>query len=129
MTTTRNDARWSLARSCARRLVTYDVEEANLCHGAVGVAHIFNRVAQAAKDEKLAVMASAWYERALALAMPETFDLLEGQLGIALALSAAQSTDEPAWDRAFGISVRLGLRLSADKRNRGPDDNPAGDTT
>jgi len=94
-----------LARAAARRVAVDEVAEANLCHGAVGLAHLFNRLAQAAGDDELAAAARAWYDRALALPLPVGLDLLEGQLGIALALAAAISDDPPDWDRALAVSL------------------------
>ena len=43
------------------------VDEPGLCHGAAGLAHLFNRLYQASGDERLAVAAREWIERTLAL--------------------------------------------------------------
>jgi hypothetical protein len=95
-----------LARLAARRPVEATLAtEASLCHGALGLAHIYNRLAQASGDSALAAAARDWYERGLAMALPEGTDLLEGQLGVALALLAAITGDEPAWDRALAITA------------------------
>ncbi|HTR51378.1 MAG TPA: lanthionine synthetase LanC family protein [Kofleriaceae bacterium] len=97
----------SLARfAAARPSSATQVETSGFCHGAIGLAHVYNRIAQATGDDALAVAARAWYERALAMPLPDQLDLLDGQLGIGLALHAATSSDEPMWDRAFAISVR-----------------------
>jgi hypothetical protein len=93
----------ALGHRSARRESPLVVSEANLCHGAVGLGHIFNRLAQATGDDELGHAAFAWYERALSLPMPEQLDLLEGQLGIALALSAAVTPEPPMWDQVLAI--------------------------
>jgi hypothetical protein len=95
-----------LGRAAAARVVLADVPDVHLCHGVVGIAHIFNRLAQAARDDELAAAARACYERALAMPLPAALDVLQGQLGIALTLCAAIEHEEPAWDRAFAMSVR-----------------------
>jgi hypothetical protein len=97
-----------LARLSTRRPVkATQATEPSFCHGAIGLAHIYNRLAQAAGDDELAAAARSWYDRALAMPMPEGLDLLEGQLGIALALQAATTNVEPGWDRALVISLRV----------------------
>jgi hypothetical protein len=98
----------ALASHTARDLRLLEVVESHLCHGAAGLAHMFNRLSQAAEGEDcraLAETSTALYERALALPRLERDDLLEGQLGLALALSAALSSQEPVWDRALGVSI------------------------
>jgi hypothetical protein len=90
-----------------------------LCHGASGVAHVFNRLAQATGDADLARTADRWFTQSLAMRrgdeaiagfpvagisdgdtrwQPST-DLLTGASGVALALHAAISPIEPAWDQ------------------------------
>lgn len=68
-----------------------------LCHGAAGVAHIMNRLAQASGDPVLARGAVACYARAAELA-PEDPWFLTGAAGIGLALLAAAHDAPPAWD-------------------------------
>ena len=94
--------------------------EADFCHGTAGRAHMFNRVAQATGDAELADAARHWYRETLALRAPETgiggyesadgpemsTSILVGSMGIALCLAAAVSPVEPAWDRAFLVTVR-----------------------
>ncbi len=112
-----------LARAIARRPPEIcGVEDAGLCHGAAGVGHLLNRVYQATGDPELLSAARAWLGRALGyrepgrgiggyLALtppPGDFDqlvwtedpsFLTGSAGIALALLAATSGVDPAWDR------------------------------
>jgi hypothetical protein len=102
----------------ARPFESSQVIDAGLCHGAAGVAHLFNRMAQATGDAELARAADTWFDRAIAMrrsdpiagyprAMPvdgainwePAADLLTGATGIALALHAAISPIEPAWDQ------------------------------
>lgn len=93
------------------------VVDAGLCHGAAGAAHLFNRLAQATGDAVLTRAAERWIERTLALRRAEPIagfpraapgeppsftpsaSLLTGAPGVALALHAAISPIEPAWDQ------------------------------
>jgi lantibiotic modifying enzyme len=117
-----------LARVVARRPAwSCGVEDASLCHGALGLAHLLNRLYQASGDAELLAAARAWFDRAfehwqpgrgiggfLALTpLEDDFDRLElnedpsfltGASGMALALLAATSGIEPAWDRLLLIS-------------------------
>ncbi|TMQ13696.1 MAG: Lanthionine biosynthesis cyclase LanC [Deltaproteobacteria bacterium] len=108
-----------LARDMAARPFESSlVSDAGLCHGAAGVAHLFNRLAQSTGDTGLARAADAWFARTLAMRRSEPIagfpralfdqggptwepsaDLLTGAVGIALALHAAISPIEPAWDQ------------------------------
>jgi hypothetical protein len=45
------------------------VVDAGLCHGAAGLAHVFNRMFRATGEERLAVAARDWFSRTLS--MPE----------------------------------------------------------
>ncbi len=90
----------ALARDVASRLPEHtQIVEAQLCHGAVGLAHLLARCHHASGDPALRESAIEWYRRALALPVPPRADLLEGAPGIGLALLAGLSTTEPAWDR------------------------------
>jgi hypothetical protein len=94
------------------------VIDAGLCHGAAGIAHLLNRFSQATGDLELARAADAWFGRALAMRRTDSVagfprgipvngvltwepaaDLLTGATGVALALHAAISPIEPAWDQ------------------------------
>jgi hypothetical protein len=102
------------------------VQDAGLCHGAAGLAHLFNRMSQATGEPLLAEAARAWYRRTLAMWRPgrgiggyEAWrpdeagggtwsadpGLLTGATGIALAVLAATTTDEPLWDRMLLVSI------------------------
>lgn len=117
-----------LARTVARRSFESSlVEDAGLCHGAAGIGHLFNRLYQATRDREFLSAARSWLGRALGyrepdrgiggfLALtppPNDFDrlvwnedpgFLTGSSGIALALLAAISGVEPAWDRLLLVS-------------------------
>ncbi len=113
------------------------VVDATLCHGAAGVGHTYNRLAQATGDARLAEIARHWFARTLdefrrpgqgvAGFLPygrshaEVGDagtsraepgLLLGAAGIGLALLAATTPIEPGWDRLFMLDVH-GVRQSA----------------
>ena len=102
------------------------VLDAGLCHGAAGLAHLFNRLHQASADLELAAAARSWYARALAMRRPgqgiggflawnegENGELgwqdepgfLVGAAGIGLALLAAATPVEPEWDRLLLASL------------------------
>jgi hypothetical protein len=128
------EPRWEKAareialEAAARPADEAGVVDANLCHGAAGVAHIFNRIFQRTGDGDLGSAATEWFERALAMRRPGTGrggfltalrsaegpltyepdpSLLSGSAGIAMALAAASSPVEPCWDRMLLLSSRL----------------------
>jgi len=116
----------AIARAAARRPpAAAGVHDACLCHGAAGLGHLFNRLHQTTGDPELATAARSWLVRALDLRRPgqgiggyETRGplgdgrvgwrpdrgLLTGAAGIGLALLAATTAVEPAWDRALLLS-------------------------
>jgi lantibiotic modifying enzyme len=102
------------------------IVDAGLCHGAAGLGHLFNRMFQATGEPALGGAARFWLERTLAMRQPgegvggylawapdEPGDVkwaadpgfLTGAAGIALALLAAATPVEPAWDRVLLVSV------------------------
>lgn len=104
----------------ADRQVTPD---AALCHGAFGVAHIYNRVFQRSSHVAYRDAAISWYRRGLEfrrvgtgvagfsalrpeLEEPNQPDLtfLSGAAGIALSLLAATTALPPHWDRMLLLS-------------------------
>lgn len=110
----------ALAESAAiRRGPDALVVDASLCHGAAGIAHIFHRLHRATGVELFRETSLHWFEWTLqhrseggiagyrAWRGPgagEDFrGFLEGAAGIGLALSAATSDVEPAWDRLLLI--------------------------
>lgn len=107
------------ARDVARREPGMPIDAA-FCHGALGRAHMFNRLAQTSGDDELAEAARRWYRDTLdrrgqapgslggfvCSDGPEhAASILMGSIGIALGLLAAVSTIEPGWDRAFLIAL------------------------
>lgn len=109
-----------LARGAARRPAQgAGVIDACFCHGAAGVAHLFNRLYQATEEPALAQAALYWFDRALEMQRGEggfagylsyapcdngkpgwtgATDVLFGVTGIALALLAAVTDVDPRWD-------------------------------
>jgi lantibiotic biosynthesis protein len=98
------------------------VTDAGLCHGSAGLAHLFNRMYQMTAEPALADAARFWVERTVDLCsaaapgqdamLAEAAEpawkgpgLLEGAAGVALALEAASTTVEPAWDQMLLVSV------------------------
>jgi lantibiotic modifying enzyme len=113
-------------RSAARPFDEAGIRDAGLCHGAAGLAHIFNRMYQSTGDRCLSEAARFWFTQALDMRQPgrgiagyaawdpradgtagwkDDPGLLSGAAGIALALLAAVSPIEPAWDRMLLLSV------------------------
>jgi hypothetical protein len=117
----------AIARRAAERPHTEaGIKDAGLCHGCAGLGHLFNRMSQATGGPELTEAARAWFERTLAMRRPgrgiggyEAWQpdspggpvwsadpgLLNGAAGIALALLAAISRIEPAWDRMLLVSI------------------------
>ena len=115
----------TLDRSIRRPPATSGILDAELCHGAAGLAHIYNRAYQATGSESLRDAACTWFGRALEMRVPgqgvggySCFDLdshgkyvlvdhpgfLTGAAGIGLALLAAILPVQPAWDRILLLS-------------------------
>ena len=102
------------------------VIDTGLCHGAAGLAHVFNRFYQATGVELFADAARTWFERTLEMRDPERgvagfpcympnpdgtprwvdeAGLLTGAAGVGLALLAATTSVAPAWDRHLLLSL------------------------
>jgi hypothetical protein len=102
------------------------VVDAGLCHGAAGLGHLFNRLYQATAEPWLAEAARFWLARTLemrqsghgiggyqawspgddgSLSWRAEPGLLTGAAGIALALLAAMTAIEPAWDRVLLVAI------------------------
>jgi class I lanthipeptide synthase len=128
------DAGWEQAavalacRAAERPTSQTGVVNAGFCHGAAGLAHLYNRMYQATGEPKLGRAALYWLERTLGFyrlakdsggswvqgswnpAQRERWtwtgiDLVEGAAGVALVLLAAATPVEPAWDRMFLVSA------------------------
>jgi lantibiotic modifying enzyme len=117
----------TIARHAARRPPQdARVLDAGLCHGGAGAGHIFNRLYQATGDEALAAAARFWFAHTLELRQPgrgiagfQSLEpagdgrmdwqpepgLLTGAAGIGLALLAATTAIEPAWDRVLLVAI------------------------
>jgi lantibiotic modifying enzyme len=129
------NAQWEAAaieiarRAALRPAQGSGVHDASLCHGAAGVAHLFNRLFQMTGDRTLRDAARFWFEHALDMKKPgegiagyaarfmngkrEVFweadpGLLTGATGIALALLAAATNVEPQWDAMLLLSSPSG---------------------
>jgi len=103
------------------------VVDSGLCHGAFGLAHLFNRIHQATREDRFAGPASLWYELGLRhLRRPvegkgnfpvsrrepdgtytwqKDGGFLVGSTGVGLALLAAISDQEPLWDRLLLTAI------------------------
>lgn len=110
----------ALALDCATRSVAdAAIADAGICHGAAGIAHLFNRMAQATGHPALYDAAVRWIDQTLAMRTDAPLagfpanvplddgalryeangSLLTGAAGVALVLHAASSSVEPSWDR------------------------------
>jgi lantibiotic modifying enzyme len=115
-------------RAAERPTSQTGVVNAGFCHGAAGLAHIYNRMYQATGEPKLRRAALYWLERTLGfyrLARDKEgswvqgswdpgqrelwtwtgIDVVDGAAGVALVLLAAATSVEPAWDRMFLVSA------------------------
>lgn len=103
------------------------VRDAGLCHGAIGLAHLYNRIHQAGGGELFANAARLWFRLGLEMRKPEggiagfeawrpAFGMeepgwqadpgfLTGAAGIGLALLAAVTPVEPEWDRLLLVAI------------------------
>ena len=120
------DAR-RLALDAAARRDDAGIKDACLCHGSAGLGHLFGRCYQLTGEAPLAEAARFWLQGALRMRRPGegiagfwAYDvradgapswvpargLLEGAAGIGLALLAAVTPIEPAWDRVLMTSIR-----------------------
>lgn len=124
------DEAMSIARIAARRpFEETKTADVGLCHGATGIAHLFNRIHQSTRDEEMRAAAQTWFRRALAMRRPDVGiagfqswlivppgggqwiddrGFLTGAAGIGLALLAAVSDVEPLWDRVMLVAVPPG---------------------
>ena len=112
-----------LHSSKRRDLIENMVVDAGLCHGAAGIAHIFNRMFINTKIQEFKDAADYWFKETLKMAKFEDgfagykiwrteeqggwtndFSFLEGIAGIGLALISAVSDIEPAWDECLLLS-------------------------
>jgi lantibiotic modifying enzyme len=102
------------------------VQDAGLCHGAFGLAHLYNRIYQSGGGEPFADAARLWYRQGLDLRRPErgiagfeTWEFgpdmklgwvtdpgfLTGVVGVGLALLAGITPVEPEWDRLLMADI------------------------
>jgi lantibiotic modifying enzyme len=120
------EAALALARSAARRpMEKTGVLDGGLCHGAGGLGLVFARLYHASGDPALGDTARRWFTQTLALARhgvgfggysawryrheatgrwEDDPGLVEGAAGVGLALLAAATSLEPAWDRLLLLS-------------------------
>ncbi len=95
------------------------VYDAALCHGANGIAQIYNRMFHYTGIDTFQTSAKYWYNKALSLPyytkvienkhveysnLTRKYSLLEGASGIGLSLISAISDIEPTWDSCLLLS-------------------------
>jgi hypothetical protein len=115
-------------RAAGRPASETGVADACFCHGAAGLAHLYNRMYQATGEPQLRRAALYWLERTLGFyrlardtggswvegssdsAPRERWtwsgvEMVDGVVGVALVLLAAATSVEPTWDRMFLVSA------------------------
>jgi len=103
-------ARETALDGTVRPTVHFNIEDVALCHGSAGIAHLYNRFYQATRDPAFAEAARQWYAATVVTDTLEALPgfalwgahwhrLLDGAMGVGLALIAAATRTEPAWDR------------------------------
>jgi hypothetical protein len=115
-------------RAAERPAAETGVVNANFCHGAAGLAHLYNRMYQATGEPELGRAALYWLKRTLGFYRRARdaggtwvqgnwdpgqrerwtwtgIELVEGAAGVALVLLAAATSVEPTWDRMFLVSA------------------------
>ncbi|HEY5937839.1 MAG TPA: lanthionine synthetase LanC family protein, partial [Kofleriaceae bacterium] len=114
----------ALARECAgRHGARAKLDDAGLCHGYFGAAHLFNRLRHATGEACFIEAAQRWLAHGLATRTdrpvagfprkigdgPDDWmadaSLLTGAAGVALALHAAISEVEPSWDQLLLVDL------------------------
>jgi hypothetical protein len=91
---------YALALTALQRdLATSRVIDATLCHGSAGLGHIANRFFHATENPAFADAARAWFVHALEQPIADDRAFLDGSAGVGMALVAACTDSEPAWDR------------------------------
>jgi hypothetical protein len=95
------------------------IEDAGLCHGTAGLAHLYHRLLQLTGEPVFARAARHWLRATLRLRTPgrgiggyrslqpggwrSVPGVLYGTAGVALALDALLSRDAPDWDVPLGL--------------------------
>ena len=115
-----------LTDTLSRPSTSSGVRDAPLCHGAMGISHVFNRLFHTVHDVRCREMAIRWLEEALNFRRPgegvggvlayaqnkpnevgqweANPAFLGGAIGVGLALISAIYEIEPSWDRLLLIS-------------------------
>lgn len=84
-----------------------NINEATICHGAAGVAHIYNRMYKYTNRIEFKEAANFWIQETLkisGLKNDKSFGLLGGMAGTGLVLLSYYSEEEPHWDRCLLLS-------------------------
>ncbi len=111
-------------QAAARPAQEAEIQDAGLCHGSAGLAHLYHRLYQVSGDPLLYQAAMSWFDWTLEFCRPgigvggfltlvpgqsgpswrSEPGFLTGAAGIGLALLAAATSVEPEWDRLLLIS-------------------------
>lgn len=112
------------SQAAARPAQEAEIQDAGLCHGSAGLAHLYHRLYEISRDPLLHQAAISWFDWTLEFWRPGVGvggflalvpghsgpswrsepGFLTGAAGIGLALLAAVTSVEPEWDRLLLIS-------------------------
>lgn len=119
----------AMALVCANRdMALCGVRDSALCHGSVGLGHIYNRFFQASGNPAFREAAVRWFEHGMAQQGVEgiggylqwapgvgetsgwkpSAGFLDGAMGVALGLLAALGDEVPGWDRLLLCDIPTG---------------------
>jgi len=112
------------------------IADAGICHGAAGAGHIFNRLFQATGKDEFREASLRHFEAALKFYRPgegvggffmwdntigdfaPDEGLLNGSIGIGLALLSAVTPSEPFWDRLLLVSIPQATTVALQLNNQ-----------
>lgn len=113
----------NLVARCIGRSDSSVVYDAGVCHGAFGIAHIFNRIFHKTGNDSFKSSALLWFRRGMLLrhneaafenffswipapsqVISDDMSHLAGAVGIALCLLSFSTAIEPTWDRRLLLS-------------------------
>jgi hypothetical protein len=102
-------------RRCAER-VPQRTTNVGICHGCLGVAHVFNRIYHSCGEVVFRTRAIEYYLHGASAFMSfgsadHKWGFLEGNCGSVLALLAGISSIEPAWDRSLLLSDNVSFAI------------------
>ena len=118
---TLQDTALQIAIKCTSRdVASFMVEDASLCHGTAGVAHLFLKWYRQTHDQRFKQSADFWYEQTVQLYLKDPegltgfndsqqrlnkYGLLEGMVGVGLFLCSWHSPELEKWDECLLLNM------------------------